>query len=125
MGLVICDGSGTLIFRRPVDGFALPRFGGGCPLWPLYQALAAPGRAIAQPLVTAGRLGRHFMAYAIAHPTTAPRFDFPPVWAATMLLVAQPGQFEAALSVGASCRTCAQVECPARREPSILMTAQG
>lgn len=125
MGLVICDGSGTLIFRRPVDGFALPRFGGGCPLWPLYQALCAPGRAIAAPLVTAGRLGRHFMAYAVAHPMTAQRFDFPPVWAATMLLVAQPGQSETALSVGASCRTCAQVDCPARREPSILMTAQG
>ena len=125
MGLVICDGSGTLIFRRPVDGFALPRFGGGCPLWPLYQALAAPGRAIAQPLVTAGRLGRHFTAYALSHPAQTPRFDFPQVLSATMLLVAQAGQVEGALSVGASCRTCAQVECPARREPSILMTAQG
>lgn len=125
MGLVVCDGSGTLIFRRPVDGFALPRFGGGCPLWPLYQALAVPGRAIAQALVTAGRLGRNFMAYALSHPSAAPRFDFPAVWQATMLLVALPGKADAALSVGASCRTCVQVDCPARREPSILMTAQG
>ena len=41
-GLVVCDGSGTLVFRRQIDGFPLPRFGAACPLWPLYQALARP-----------------------------------------------------------------------------------
>jgi transcriptional regulator with XRE-family HTH domain len=124
MGLVVCDASGTLIFRRPVEGFALPRFGGGCPVWPLYQALSSPARPISQPLVTAGRMGRQFQAYAVAHPVGPARFDFPPIWNATMLLVAETVGRDGAvpLSVGASCRTCAQVDCPARREPSILMT---
>ena len=123
MGLVVCDASGTLVFRRPVDGFPLPRFGGGCPLWPLYQALAQPARPIVQTLVTAGRMGRQFLAFAMAHLVGPARFDFPQVWQATMLIVADAGGRGAgALSVGSSCRTCAQVDCPARREPSILMT---
>jgi transcriptional regulator with XRE-family HTH domain len=125
MGLVICDASGTLVFRRPVEGFALPRFGGGCPVWPLYQALSSPMRPICQTLVTAGRMGRQFRAFAVARPAGPARFDFPPIWNATMLLVAETSGHDAAqgLSVGASCRTCAQIDCPARREPSILMAA--
>ncbi len=43
-GLLICDGAGAITFRKPVKGFALPRFGAGCPLWPLYHALARQGR---------------------------------------------------------------------------------
>ena len=125
MGLVVCDASGTLIFRRPVEGFALPRFGGGCPVWPLYQALSSPARPIRQSLVTAGRMGRQFRAFAVAHAVGPANFDFPPIWNATMLLVAETSgrSSDLALSVGASCRTCAQVDCPARREPSILMTS--
>ncbi len=125
MGLVVCDASGTLIFRRPLEDFALPRFGGGCPLWPLYQALSSPARPISQTLVTAGRMGRQFHAFAVAHTISPVRFDFPLTMNATMLLVADVSGREGGtpLAVGASCRTCAQVECPARREPSILMTA--
>ena len=126
MGLVVCDTSGSLVFRRPVEGFALPRFGGGCPLWPLYQALTHPTHPIARMLVTAGRMGRYFRAFAIAHPVIPARFDFPQVWQATMLVVPDTGGVprDGALSVGSSCRTCAQVDCPARREPSILMMGQ-
>ena len=42
-GLVICDGAGALTFRKPVEGFAVPRFSAACPLWPLYAALSRPG----------------------------------------------------------------------------------
>jgi transcriptional regulator with XRE-family HTH domain len=122
MGLVVCDASGTLVLRRPLDGFALPRFGGGCPLWPLYQALLGPGRPLSQLLVTAGRMGRQFRAYAVAHATQPAMFDFPQVWQASMLIIPETGPTDpGALSVGASCRTCAQASCPARREPSILL----
>ncbi|MCC5993206.1 MAG: helix-turn-helix domain-containing protein [Rhodobacteraceae bacterium] len=125
MGLVICDGSGTLIFRRPVDGFPLPRFGGGCPLWPLYHALRMPGQALRVPLVTDGRLGQHFLSYAVCQPVSAPDFNAPPVLLATMLLVAtgrdDGSLFDTARRVGGSCRTCAQIDCTSRREPSILI----
>jgi transcriptional regulator with XRE-family HTH domain len=127
-GLVICDNSGTLMFRRGVEGFALPRFGGGCPLWPLYQALQRPHQPLRQSLITAGRLGRPFMAYAYAAREAVLGYDRPTVLWASMLIVpadrVQKGETEAPVIVGASCRTCAQLDCVARREPSILMTAR-
>jgi predicted transcriptional regulator len=42
VGLVICDASGTLVFRKPIDGFDMPRLAGACALWPLYQVMAQP-----------------------------------------------------------------------------------
>lgn len=126
LGLVICDSSGTMVFRRAIEGFRLPRFGGGCPLWPLYQALQRPHLPLRQTLLTAGRLGRRFLAYAYAAPFTRAAYDAPVVLQSTMLVAPLPAgsdPAEAALvPVGSSCRTCAQLDCEARREPSILVT---
>lgn len=124
VGLVIGDISGTLLFRKPIDGFPFPRFGGGCPLWPLYQALRQPHVPLSASLVTAGRMGRRFKAFAIACVNGPVRIDLPPVIRATMLLVPDDGPTPDgnATAVGASCRTCPQLDCPARREPSILVT---
>lgn len=123
IGMAICDGSGTLTVRKPVDGFPLPRFGAACPLWPLYQALSRPLAPIRAAVEMAGRDPRRFMAYAVAEPTGVPGFDAPPVFEAVMLIV--PGDrarvpSEGALRVGTSCRICPRRDCPARREPSIL-----
>jgi predicted transcriptional regulator/transcriptional regulator with XRE-family HTH domain len=126
LGLVLCDGSGTLTHRRPLDGFALPRFGGGCPLWPLYAALQQPGRPIRAHLETATRPARRFLAFAVAEPREPARFGAAMAWEAVMLLTpaipaalgpAEPGPPQV---VGASCRVCPQADCPARREPSIV-----
>ncbi len=125
-GLVICDNSGTLVFRRGLEGFALPRFGGACPLWPLYQSLQRPYMRLRMPVMTAGRLGRRFLTYAYASAQTEMGFGMPNVLHATMLILptdAVPDAGAEPLSVGASCRTCAQLDCAARREPSILVTA--
>jgi len=131
-GLVVCDGSGTLTFRRPIDGFALPRFGGACPLWPLYQALLQPGRPIRMLIETAGQPVYRFLAHAVAGPGAAARFDPPFVWEASMLLTpatpqvlaiapdALPGVYANALPVGSNCRICPRLACIARREPSIV-----
>lgn len=125
LGLVICDSSGTMVFRRAVEGFRLPRFGGGCPLWPLYQALQRPLVPLRKVLVTAGRLGRRYLTYACAAPVGALTYDGPVALHATMLvapLAVGGADTEAApVPVGASCRTCAQLDCIARREPSILV----
>ncbi len=124
-GLVICDSSGTLMFRRAIDGFALPRFGGACPLWPLYQAMLRPATPLRTPLVTAGRLGRRFLTYAYAAPTGPVTFEAPVTLQSTMLILPEPhppAELGPPLMVGASCRTCARPDCAARREPSILMS---
>lgn len=89
-GLVRCDGSGTLTFRRPIEGFALPRFAGACPVWPLYQALAVPGRPLRAILATPGPAVRHFLAHALFEAAGAPRFNPPFVLDGAMLLSPAP-----------------------------------
>lgn len=120
-GLVTCDGSGTLTFRRAVPGFALPRFAAACPLWPLYEALARPMQPIRTLVDMAGRLPQRFLTYAICEPRPT-GFDGPVLMRATMLILPAPGGMgEApARAIGASCRICARTECPGRREPSIV-----
>lgn len=123
-GLAICDGSGTLTFRRPVEGFALPRFGGACPLWPLFQALVQPDRPLRQRVEFVGRPPVQFLAHAVAGLRDPLRFDPPFVWESTMLLTPVSGlQGEGGvetLPLGASCRVCPRADCAARREPSII-----
>ena len=123
-GLVLCDGAGALTFRKPVEGFTLPRFGAGCPIWPLFQALSRPGTAIRATLEMAGRVPRRFLAYAWCEAAYPAGFDGPQVLEAGMLLLpAEAARGPDELPVGATCRICPRAECPARREPSILTDA--
>ncbi len=127
-GLVVCDGAGSLTLRKAVDGFALPRFGSGCALWPLYHALARPAQPVTMVLEMPGREPRRFLCRAISRPVAAAGFDAPPVHEATMLIEpledpqARPGPV---VSAGSSCRVCPREACPARREPSILGAQPG
>ncbi|MGR3493402.1 MAG: short-chain fatty acyl-CoA regulator family protein [Shimia sp.] len=118
VGLVLCDASGTITFRRPVSDFALPRFGAACPLWPLFLALTQPNTPLRRHIRQPGETGTSLTAYAIASARSAATFDAPPVYEAVMLLI--PTTAPGADTVGASCRVCPQSKCPARREPSIL-----
>jgi transcriptional regulator with XRE-family HTH domain len=119
-GLVICDASGTLLFRKPIDGFALPRFGAACPLWPLFTALGRPMAPVAATLQTAGRAPRLFAALAISETHLPQGFAGPELRLAAMLLRPLDTATGVALGVGTSCRICPRAACPARREPSIL-----
>jgi hypothetical protein len=121
-GLVICDGSGTLTFRKPADGFGVPRFGAACPLWPLFAALGRPGSPVVADLVTVGRGARRFRAVAwcdLRHPAGIGGVE---LREAAMLIwpLAGGATGEGLLQVGTSCRVCARTGCPARREPSIM-----
>lgn len=122
VGLVLCDASGTLVFRKPVAGFPLPRFGAACPLWPLYSALGRPLLAIETWVDMAGQGARQHRVIAwgeIGYPL-GPRG--PELREAGMLILpAAPGAGPA-LAVGSSCRVCPRPDCVARREPSILST---
>lgn len=119
-GVVICDGSGTLTFRQPIEGFALPRFGAACPLWPLYRALANPGTPVRAQVAQSGPNARQYIAYAICQPRGTPSFDAPPILEATMLILPADKLSDHALGIGSSCRICARDACAARREPSIM-----
>jgi predicted transcriptional regulator/DNA-binding XRE family transcriptional regulator len=121
VGLVVCDASGTLTFRRPTPGFAPPRHGAACPLWPLYEALARPMAPIRAAIETAGRLPVRFQTYAFAETRFPGGFDGPPVTEALMLILPAKGPRSGAERVvGTSCRICPRADCVARREPSIV-----
>jgi len=123
-GLVACDASGTPILRKPIAGFPMPRYGAGCPLWPLYRAISRPQQPVAGALVPAGGWPERFEAFAVCEPLGTPRFDAEPVLQAVMLVLpehngARAEQARPAEPVGAGCRVCPRAACPARREPSL------
>ena len=119
-GLVICDGSGTLTFRKPIHGFALPRFGAACPLWPLFTALARPSSPIECVIETAGPQAQRFLVRAFCQPRFPDGFGGPELREAAMLILPAPIGAAQGLAVGSTCRICQRNACPARREPSIL-----
>ncbi|MFM2357062.1 MAG: hypothetical protein RLZZ528_2798 [Pseudomonadota bacterium] len=123
LGFVACDAAGAFALRRKPEGFAMPRHGAACPLWPIYEALRQPSVPLRRVVETAERLPRRFVAYALGETRSPAGFDGPLVATAMMLLVpAEPGQGQSdpAVPVGAACRTCPRAGCVARREPSIL-----
>lgn len=122
-GLVLCDASGTLTFRKPAAGFALPRFGAACPLWPLYTALGRPRQPVEAEVEMAGQAGRRHLVLAWSSQRHPLGLRGPELREAGMLIL--PGKAGAgdALSIGSSCRVCPNATCPARREPSIMSEA--
>ena len=119
-GLVVCDVSGSILFRKPVAGFALPRFGASCPLWPVYTALQRPDVPLRRNVVQQGRSALGFECLAVAWNQVPGSFERDPLYHAVMLILPQRDVPEEAQPVGASCRICPRKACEARREPSIL-----
>ncbi len=121
IGLLVCDASGSILFRKPIEGFAIPRFGSGCPLWPVFKALSRPMQPVHRRVEQHGCSAAQFDCFAVAHPVDPIGFDEDPRFHATMLIrpadVAEAQEFT---RVGATCRVCALDACRARREPSIL-----
>ncbi|NVO57219.1 helix-turn-helix domain-containing protein [Rhodobacteraceae bacterium B1Z28] len=122
-GLVVCDASGSILFFKPVPGFALPRHGEACPLWPLFTALNRPLVPIRKRIVQLGRAAAEFECHAFAWVHSTPGYELEPVYRSVMLVrpageVAQGTGTVA--QVGPNCRVCPSSDCGSRREPSIL-----
>jgi XRE family transcriptional regulator, fatty acid utilization regulator len=120
LGLVLADASGTLTHVKAIEGLSIPR-AGGCPFWPLFEALAQPGRALRLHAALPGQGAPRLLCHAVVAPREVTDWDAPPLLEATMLLtpaapVPEPGD----RLVGPACRLCPRKDCPARREPSIL-----
>ncbi|MBM3615520.1 MAG: helix-turn-helix domain-containing protein [Alphaproteobacteria bacterium] len=120
MGLLVCDGSGTLVLRKTVPGFSSPRFGAACPLWPLFTALTRPETPVEAVIALRGPQGARFRARAFCQTRFPAGFRGPELREAAMLVQPEPAGPETALEVGPTCRICPRTACPARREPSIL-----
>ena len=123
-GLVVCDASGTMVFRKPAEGFALPRFGSACPLWPIYTALGRGSGVVLAEVQTAGRGGRRFrtISYcALRYPQGAAGVE---LREASMLIepVAGTGGGAEALLVGSTCRICPRANCDQRAHHAAVLT---
>lgn len=118
-GLVLCDGAGAILLRKPVAGFAMPRGGAACPLWPLFGALARPGLPVIAVGEMPGPIPRRFALRAWCEATYPAGFAGPEVRHAAMLIAPAPVS-GVALPIGGTCRICPRGGCPARREPSVL-----
>ncbi|UWR17254.1 helix-turn-helix domain-containing protein [Sulfitobacter sp. M368] len=119
-GLVVCDRSGTVIFRKSVEGFTVPRHGACCPLWPLFGALAQTGMVISETVMQLGRAQAKFECFATSETQSAPSYNALPLVQAVMVLLPASAGAGQGRSMGSTCRVCPQESCAARREPSIL-----
>lgn len=123
VGLVVSDMAGALVFRKPIEGFVLPRFDAGCPKWPLFQAQTRPNVPIRRRVMQTGRDAPRFECYATTAHIGADPFASEPFYYAYMLIIpitTPPDPEEAPLAIGPACRICARETCEARREASIL-----
>ena len=122
IGLVVCDASGSILFHKPTAGFALPRFGESCPLWPLYAALSRPVTPLRQRVAQPGRENAVFDCIAVSEPVGPASYNRDAVYRSTMLIlpVGPEDEGDPPVPVGVSCRICPRTTCSARREPSIL-----
>jgi predicted transcriptional regulator/transcriptional regulator with XRE-family HTH domain len=117
-GLAVCDGAGALVFRRRLTAFSIPRFGAGCPLWPLYRALGRPGQPEAA-LIEMPQ-GARFRAWAVSQPAAPAGFSEAPVMQAVMLVapaaaIPAPAPQGPPIAAGPGCHLCPRTGCPARR----------
>ena len=121
-GLVVVTASGYPVYRRPLQGFPLPRHGNACPLWPLFRAAAHAGQPALD--LVAHDTGAEFVTLSHAAPRPGPRLGAAGDTLSAMLFVAraespfQPPQ--GAQPVGTSCRICARTDCAARVQRQIL-----
>ncbi|MGR3503578.1 short-chain fatty acyl-CoA regulator family protein [Pseudaestuariivita sp.] len=126
LGFVRCDAAGAILARRALPDFPVPRYDVPCPLWPVFEALSAPGRPIQRDVETRGRDVQTFRTYSVAQPVAAAGFGQAARLEAVMLILplaeAPPGPVP---RVGPTCRICAAPACAARRVPSLLRAPAG
>lgn len=120
-GLVSADAAGAIIFRRPCDGFLVPRLGAACPLWPLFASLSRVMQPLSGLVEQAARMPRRFRVWAVAEPRPGGEGGFVAHMLMRPALVEEAGADAPLLAlVGTTCRVCPRADCPARREASVL-----
>ena len=124
-GIIQCDASGAVLYRKQLNSFSLPRYGGACPLWPVYRSLSQPLQPIRAMLDMP--MGDRFHTISFAYPTEVAQIGMPALTEAVMLFTpdyimlpkishAQTPQ----LAVGLQCTVCSRRECSSRRASYLL-----
>lgn len=120
-GYLCANAAGTVIEMQAIDGLAVPRFAGACPLWVLYRAQQTPEVILRQYVVLP--TGQRFVFAARARRTSDPGFGTPQHFLTDMLVISaedarhtvyMPGSDVPVEEVGPACRLCPRETCPHR-----------
>lgn len=125
-GLMECDGSGAVIYRKQLSTLSLPRYGSACPLWPIYRSLSQPLSPIKAFINTP--TGERFLTYSIAEYTEQNNVGLPARTTAIMaftpdyeMILTKPEiSVQPNLAVGLQCSVCPRDKCIARRAKYLL-----
>lgn len=125
-GVVECDASGAVIFRKQLPSFSLPRFGGACPLWPIYRSFSLPQQPIRSYINTP--IGDRFLTFSVSEYQEQSQIGLPARATAIMAFTADYEMFlpkrsfgiEPNLDVGFQCSVCPRENCAARRAEYLL-----
>jgi hypothetical protein len=125
-GIIRCDGSGGVRYRRELEGLSLPKYASACPLWPIYRAFGQPDQPVRAIIETP--IGDRFLTYSFATYTGGADFGLPGLLRSTMaytndkalLASARVGTWQEPIPVGLQCAICPRADCRARREHYIL-----
>ncbi len=125
-GILECDGSGAVIFRKQLPTLALPRYGSACPLWPIYRSFSQPLQPIKAFLNTP--TGERFLTYSLAQYVDQNTVGLPARATAIMVFTPDYEMFmpkseitsQPNLAVGLQCSVCPRDNCDARRAKYLL-----
>lgn len=125
-GILECDGSGAVIFRKQLSTLSLPRHGSACPLWPVYRSLSQPLRPIKAFINIP--TGERFLTYSLAEYADHNTVGLPARTTAIMVFTPDYEMFlskpeialQPNLAVGLQCSVCPREKCAARRAKYLL-----
>ncbi len=119
-GLVCADRAGYITLRKNIPGFSIPSLAPPCPLWPLFDALLAPGQLLFESCTQLGPVAHRFDCYAAAQAEPPSTYNAPPVVSACMLILPATSGAGPSRDIGSSCALCQKQACAARRVMSVL-----
>ncbi|MEV6927267.1 short-chain fatty acyl-CoA regulator family protein [Dactylosporangium sp. NPDC051485] len=119
------DRAGNMSKRQSATGFPFSRTGGTCPLWNVYEAFSAPGRAVTQVaampdgqryLWVARTVTRHHGGYGQPGKTYAIALGCEIKHAGRLVYSTGMDLHDAAaaMPIGPGCKTCERATCPQR-----------
>lgn len=124
------DPAGNISKRFSLPGLRMPRHGGACPLWPVYTALATPGRTVTQLALMPEGARYFFIAQASAKGWNG--YGRPSAQFSVMLgceavhlerLAYGDGhQGRQGIDVGFECRSCRREGCQQRAHEALVPT---
>lgn len=118
VGLVVVDAAGTFLFRKALTDFPVPRFGAGCPHWPVFRSFVQPLSVVHSHVRVQSGDGGVFECFAMPEPVGDAVVGTPPLMVSVMMMRAVSNH-AAEQTVGVSCRICSAAGCEARRAPPI------